>query len=129
MATSGLRWGRIALGGFLAELLLVVLVIPLQAGGASQAAITTLALAGSFAALVLVAWWLGRTLERPVLHGVLMGAAAAAIYLGLQVVAQVLSPEPPAVPLIYYLAHVLKLAGGASGGWLAGRSPPMASHV
>ena len=33
MAHTSLRWGRIVVGGFLAELLLILAVIPLQVGG------------------------------------------------------------------------------------------------
>ena len=50
-----------------------------------------------------------------------MGAAAAAIYLLLQVGTALFVANAPAVPLMYYVAHALKLAGGATGGWLAER--------
>jgi hypothetical protein len=119
---GSLRWGRIALGGFLAELLLIVAVIPLQAAGGGESAVTTLAVAGSFVAFVPVAWWLGRRLPRPILHGVLMGAFAAAVYSALYVAGQMFDPAVPAMPPMYYVAHVMKLAGGALGGWLAQRS-------
>jgi hypothetical protein len=122
MTRSSLRWGRIALGGFLAEVLLVIAVIPLQVVGAGEDAVTAMAIAGSFVAFVPVAWWLGRRLPRPVLHGVLMGAFAAAIYTALFFIGRMLDPTVPAMPLMYYLAHVMKLAGGAVGGWLAQRS-------
>ena len=58
MAGTSLRWGRIALGGFLAELLLILAVIPLQAAGSGEGAITTVAVAGSFVAFIPVAWGL-----------------------------------------------------------------------
>jgi hypothetical protein len=122
MTSSPLRWGRIVLGGVLAELILIAAVIPMRIAGSSETAITVLAVAGSFLAFIPIAWWLARSLARPVLHGVLMGAVAAAIYLVLQGLGQLFAPEPPAVPLIYYVGHVLKLAGGATGGWLAARS-------
>ena len=119
---TSLRWGRIVLGGFLAELLLVVAIVPVQAAGGGEGAVTTLAVAGSFAAFVPVAWWLGRRLPRPVLHGVLMGAFAAAVYTALFWIGQMFDPTIPGMPLMYYVAHVMKLAGGALGGWLAQRS-------
>ena len=122
MARTSLRWGRIVLGGFLAELLLVVAVIPLRAVGAGEDAVTVLAVAGSFVAFIPVAWWLGRRLERPLLHGVLMGAFAAAIYTILFFGGRFFDPTIPPMPLTYYVAHALKLAGGAIGGWLAQRS-------
>lgn len=121
MTTSSLRWGRILLGGLLAEVLLILAVIPIQATGGSEQALTIVAVGGSFAALLFVAWWLCRPLSRPVLHGALMGVAAATLYLCLQLIATAFAPEPPQVPAIYYFAHVLKLAGGALGGWLAAR--------
>jgi hypothetical protein len=123
MTTPSLRWGRIMLGGFLAELILIVAVIPMRAAGSGESAITILAVAGSFAAFVPVAWWLARPLARPILHGVLMGAAAAALYTLLTVLGKMFGPpDLPPTPFIYYVAHVLKLAGGATGGWLAARS-------
>jgi hypothetical protein len=121
MATSTLRWGRIVLGGFLAELILIVAVIPMRLAESSETAITAVAVAGSYVVFVPVAWWLGRSLARPVLHGVLMGAAAAAIYILLAAVGRWFVPDAPPMPFIYYVAHALKLAGGATGGWLAGR--------
>jgi hypothetical protein len=122
MEKASLRWGRIVLGGFLAELLLVVAVIPVRAAGGGEDAVTILAVVGSFVAFVPVAWWLGRRLTRPVLHGVLMGAFAAAVYTGAFFAGQMFDPTVPAMPLMYYVAHVMKLAGGAVGGWLAQRS-------
>ena len=122
MTTTSLRWGRIALGGFLGELLLILAVIPMRFAGSSEDAVTVLAVAGSFVAFVLVAWWLTRSLTRRVMHGLLMGAFGAAIYLVLQVLGQLFAPEPPEIPLIYYAGHALKLAGGAVGGWLAQRA-------
>ena len=127
MSGTSLRWGRIALGGFLAELLLILAVIPLQAAGGGQGAITTVAVAGSFVAFIPVAWWLGRRLAQPVLHGVLMGVFAAAVYTGLFFAGQLFDPTIPPMPLMYYVAHVLKLAGGAVGGWLAQRSAVVAA--
>ena len=129
MAGSSLRWGRIALGGFLAELLLVVAVIPVRAAGGGEAVITWLAVAGSFLAFVPIAWWLGRRLSRPVLHGVLMGAFATAIYLAISAIGALFVPDAPPAPLIYYVAHALKLAGGATGGWLASRSAAVTAPV
>jgi len=122
MTRTSLRWGRIVLGGFLAELLLIVAVIPVRAAGGGEDAVTMLAVFGSFLAFVPVAWWLGRRLGRPVLHGVLMGAFAAAVYTALFFAGQLFDPTVPAMPLLYYVAHVMKLAGGALGGWLAQRS-------
>ena len=120
--SSSLRWGRIVLGGFLAELILIVLVIPVRLASSSDQALTIVAVAGSYVVFVPVAWWMGRSLARPILHGALMGATAAAIYMLLAVAGRYFQPTAPPMPFIYYVAHVLKIAGGATGGWLAGRS-------
>ena len=86
---------------------------------ANQTVLTTVAVAGSFLAFIPVAWWLARTTSSPVLHGTLMGAAGAAIYILLTVVGRQFDPNAPPAPWIYYVGHALKLAGGATGGWLA----------
>jgi hypothetical protein len=122
MATSSLRWGRILLGGFLAEVLLIAAVIPVYAAGGNESIITAIGVGGSFLVFLPVAWWLGRTIERPILHGVLMGIAATVIYLVMTMIGRVLDPNAPPMPLVYYVGHALKLAGGAAGGWLAERS-------
>ena len=127
MAQLSLRWGRIVLGGFLAELLLIIAVIPVYASQGGQTALNIVAVAGSFAAFIPVAWWLGRTIARPMLHGVLMGAFAAAVYTLMFVVGRQFDPSTPPMPAIYYVAHLLKLAGGAMGGWLATRATARAT--
>ena len=85
---SSIRWGRVVLGGVLAEVLLFATVIPIYGLGAGDTAINVVAVAGSFLVLIPIAWWLGRPLARPVLHGVLMGAAAAAIYIAMFVISR-----------------------------------------
>lgn len=129
MATSSLRWGRIVLGGLLAETILIVVIIPMRLLGSGEGAITAVAVAGSFVVFVPVAMWLTRTVARPIVHGVAMAAAAVALYLVLQMLQQTFDPNAPAVPLVYYVAHVLKLAGGATGGWLAQRSSRSAASA
>jgi hypothetical protein len=119
MAATSIRWGRVVLGGFVAELILFLAVIPIYALGGPQSAVTVVAVAGSFLVFLPVAWWLCRPVMQPILHGSLMGAAAAAMYLLIQGGTALFVADAPAVPFIYYVAHVLKLAGGATGGWLA----------
>jgi hypothetical protein len=129
MANASLRWGRIVLGGFLAELLLIIAVIPVYATNAGQSVLTTVAVAGSFLAFIPVTWWLTRTTPRPLLHGTLMGAAGAALYIVLNVVGRQFDSSAPPTPGIYYLGHLLKLAGGAAGGWLASRASARSIHA
>ena len=118
MGAASIRWGRIVLGGFLAELILVVFVIPIRALGGPESAVTVVAVAGSFFVFVPVAWWLCRSVAKPVQHGALIGAAAALIYTLFAVIGQ-FAPDAQPIPSIYYVAHVLKIAGGAAGGWFA----------
>jgi len=126
MANTSLRWGRIVLGGILAEMLLMIAVVVVQAAGGGEDAVTITAVVGSFVAFVPVAWWLGRRLPQPLLHGVVMGAFADVVYTVLFVIGRMFNPTIPAMPLLYYVAHVMKLAGGAVGGWLVQRSAGMA---
>jgi len=101
---TSLRWGRIVLGGFLAELILIVAVIPIRPAGGGETAVTVVAVAGSFIVFVPVAWALCRSLARPILHGALMGATAAAIYLLLSLIGKLFVPGAPPAPFIYYVA-------------------------
>ncbi len=118
---QSLRWGRIALGGFLIEVVLMIAVLPLQALDAGADAITALAVGGSFFVSLAIAAWLCKTLGRPALQGALMGLVAAAIYLVMQAAATAFAPNPPEIPLIYYFAHLVKVVGGAVGGWWVSR--------
>jgi hypothetical protein len=109
-----MHWVRILIGGFLAEAALIVLVIPVATKW-GQHPLLYLAPAGSLVLCLLFGFWVGRGVKsRFVLHGLLVGVVATAIYLALTR----LEPEPWA----YVVAHGLKLVGGASGGWLAGRN-------
>jgi hypothetical protein len=109
-----MHWVRILIGGFLAEAALILLVIPVAIKW-GQHPLLYLAPAGSLVLCFLFGVWVGRGVRsRFVLHGLLVGAVATAIYLALTR----LEPEPWA----YVVAHALKLVGGASGGWLAGRN-------
>jgi putative membrane protein (TIGR04086 family) len=118
---AGIRWLRILLGGFLAEVLVIALVIPVSLlFGKNTLAYT--APAASLLACFVFAIWVGRRLEsRFVLHGALVGVVATLIYVALTRG----SPEPPA----YLVAHGLKLLGGAAGGLVAARRKKTASQL
>jgi hypothetical protein len=110
---KGVHWVRILIGGFLAEALLVLIVIPINMKF-GQTPLLWIAPVGSLVTCFLFAWWVGRGISsRYVLHGVLVGVVAMLIYLALTR----LQPEPFA----YVIAHGLKLLGGAGGGLVAGR--------
>jgi putative membrane protein (TIGR04086 family) len=108
-----MRWGRIVVGGLLAEVALILAIVPLGLR-LGESFLHYTAPPGSFVTCFLGALWVGRGVRsRFVLHGVLVGVVAALIYVGLTRA----QPEPP----VYIVAHGLKLAGGACGGFVAAR--------
>ena len=108
-----IHWGRILVGGLVAEVALILAIVPLGLR-LGDAFLHYSAPPGSFVTCFLAALWVARRIEsRFILHGMLVGVVAALIYVGLTRA----QPEPAA----YILAHVLKLAGGACGGFVAGR--------
>ena len=113
MKSTQLRWGRILAGGFLAELLVFAIVFPTLYLFGQQAFLASILIA-SAAMPFIFAVWVGRGIEsRFVLHGALVGLVAALFYLGLA------WGQPQ--PLLYKIAHGLKVVGGAAGGLAASR--------
>jgi putative membrane protein (TIGR04086 family) len=116
MNNSQLHWGRIVIGGVLAEVALFIAIVPLGVR-LGESFLHESAPPGSFVTCFVAAFWVCRGVRsRFVLHGTLVGVVAALIYLGLTRA----QPEP----LVYIIAHGLKLFGGACGGFIArlGRS-------
>jgi len=106
-----IRWGWVLLGSFLAELAVFLIVIPLSLV-AGQKSLLYSAPPASFAATFVFGIWVARKAsERRSLHGALVGIGAMLIYLGISFD----QPEPVA----YIIAHVLKVLGGAAGGFVA----------
>ena len=101
------------LGGFLAELTIFVIVIPLSLLVGQQSLVYS-APPASFAAALAFGLWVARKAQRrPVLHGTLVGIAAVLIYIGISLG----RPEP----IAYVIAHLLKVLGGCAGGFLAAK--------
>lgn len=108
---KNIRWSWILLGGFLAEAVVFVIVIPLSLV-AGQRSLLYSAPPASFLATFLFGIWVARKASQGrVLHGTLTGVVAMLIYLGISLG----QPEPVA----YVIAHVLKVLGGALGGYVA----------
>lgn len=106
-------WGRVVLGGLLAELAIFAIVIPLSLL-AGQASLPLSAPPASFLATLIFGLWVARKAPRNrVLHGALVGVVAVVIYVAMSLG----RPEPTA----FIVAHVLKLLGGVVGGFLASR--------
>jgi putative membrane protein (TIGR04086 family) len=117
--SAGIHWLRVLLGGFLAEVSVIAIVIPVLLLFGKQT-VPYVALLGSLLACFLFALWVGRRLDsRFVLHGILVGVVATLIYVALTLG----RPEP----LAYLAAHGLKILGGAAGGLVAARQRKPAS--
>ena len=103
-----IQWGRIFLAAFLMEVILFAIAVPLFLGGAGRLlvyVVPPVALIATFAVTV----WLGRRIRtRFVLHGVLIGIAGTLMYIAITRA----QPEP----WQYWVAHALKIVGGAAGG-------------
>ena len=109
MATiTRIHWARILLGGLLAEVALILAIVPLGLRFGDNFLHCT-APPGSLVMCFLGALWVCRRIESHfILHGTLV-----LIYVGLTRA----QPEPFA----YIVAHALKLVGGACGGFVAQR--------
>ena len=81
--TNRIRWGRVLLGGFLVELLLILLTIPMFLLVGIEGVLVVVAplcLIFAFA----VSWWILRKVPSSgALHGLLIGIVTTAIYFGL----------------------------------------------
>jgi hypothetical protein len=108
-----IQWGRILLAAFLMELVLFAIAVPLFLSGAGRVLVYVVppaALIATFAITV----WIGRGIKSNfVLHGVLIGVVGTLMYIGLTRA----QPEP----WQYWVAHALKVAGGAAGGMVLAR--------
>jgi len=111
-----IHWSRIVLGGFLAELLVFAIVFPVRHFFGQQAFLASILIA-SAAMPFLFAMWVCRGIESHfVLHGAFVGLVAALIYLGIA--------WGQTQPLLYKIAHGLKIVGGAVGGVVSSRRRP-----
>ena len=108
-----IQWGRVLLAAFLMEVILFAVAIPLYLGGEGRLlvyVVPPLALIATFAVTV----WLGRGFKtRFVLHGMLIGVIGTLMYIALTRA----QPEP----WQYWVAHALKVVGGAAGGVVLAR--------
>jgi hypothetical protein len=117
-----LLWGRAVLYGLLTEIILMVVFVVCLATGMPAAVVTSAAVIGSFVLPFWFATILGRRLQdRFVLHGLLIGGAAFAIYMTMYLIGRVFQPNAGPQPVAYWIAHALKFAGGAVGAALASR--------
>jgi hypothetical protein len=108
-----IQWGRVLLAAFVMELILIAIAIPLFLSGAGRVLVYVIPPA-AFIATFAVTVWLGRKIKSNlVLHGVLIGVVGTLMYIALTRA----QPEP----WQYWLAHALKVLGGAAGGMVLAR--------
>jgi putative membrane protein (TIGR04086 family) len=113
LSSTRIHWGRILLGGLLAEVALILAIVPLGLRLGDKFLHYT-APPGSFVMCFLGALWVCRRIESHfALHGALVGVVAALIYVALT--------RAQHEPFAYIVAHGLKLVGGACGGLVARR--------
>jgi len=128
---SGIRqvhWGRIVVAGFLSEVavfaIFFLLLIAATLAGVPDVAkpMSTLdytdAILSSFLMVFLFSLWVGKRIESGfVLHGTLVGVVGILLF----TIMWVATTRSPAQPLVYVVAHLLKILGGISGGLLVAR--------
>jgi hypothetical protein len=111
--TARIGWLRVLLAGFVAEILVIALVVPVSLLFGKNA-LTRAAPPASLLACFLFAIPVGRRLDsRFVLYGVLVGIVATLIYVALT--------RGRREPVAYPIAHALKISGGAAADLVAAR--------
>ena len=116
MAMKDIRWGRILLGGFLIELTIFAIYIPLNAALPQIAyySVPVLALATAY----VFGRWAARPLQSGfVLHGTLVAVAASLMYLALNAALGTI----PLIPWLFHVSNVVRVFAGAAGGAAAGK--------
>jgi hypothetical protein len=121
-ATGGIRWGRALLGALLVEVVLALVAAAAFGLSADPAPLlNVLVPPASFFAGLLVAAWLFRKSDRPIANGIVTGLMCVLLYVLLGVGAYLVAPErvdlSQSLGLPYLASHLLKIIGGAAGGW------------
>jgi putative membrane protein (TIGR04086 family) len=112
---SGIHWGRIVAGGLLAEVAILVAVLPFVfIPSGDQILVYAVPPVSLVMTFVFGRWTGNRVDSRFMLHGALAGVVAAVLYIAVT--------WNQTLPSSYVLAHFLKVIGGAAGGFVAGRT-------
>lgn len=111
--STRIHWVRACAGGFLAELTVFAIVFPTRSLFGQRAFLASILIASAAMPFGFAVWVCRGVESRFVLHGALVGIVATLLYLGLA------WGQPH--PLLYWIAHGLKVAGGTAGGVLASR--------
>jgi hypothetical protein len=122
-SSTRLRWGRIVVGAFLLEIVLIaVLIPPMQIFGLEK--VIPFVSPAVFIFGFVVAWWmLRRVSHRPVMHGTMIGIVATAIYLLLALanpdgISSIITAYGP---ITFIMGNGLRILGCAAGGYVVGR--------
>ncbi len=108
-----MHWGRAVLGGVLAETAVFAIVFPVLHFFGQRAFLAAILIASATMPFVFALWVCRRVESRFAIHGAIVGIVAALVYLGLAWG----QPEP----LLYKIAHGLKVVGGVAGGVVVAR--------
>jgi uncharacterized membrane protein HdeD (DUF308 family) len=119
--TAKFRWGRAALGGLLAEAAVFAIVFPVLYLFGQQAFLASILIASAVMPFLFTLWVCRRVTSHFILHGALVGITAALVYL--------LIAHGQPEPLLYKIAHGLKIVGGIAGGAFASRRKQTAADA
>jgi len=108
-----IHWVRACIGGFLAELTVFAIVFPARSLFGQRVFLASILVASAVVPFVFAVWVCRRVESRFILQEALVGIVTALFYLGLA------WGQPQ--PLLYRIAHGLKVLGGAAGGVVASR--------
>jgi hypothetical protein len=132
-AAPRLRWGRAVIAAIVAEVVLMIIAIPVYASMAqadATALLSTVIPPASFVVFVGAGYWSAKPVHAAgALQGALAGIIAVVAYIALGFVASLFvagTSVTDGFTPAYLAAHVLKILGGALGGWLASRRVPAA---
>lgn len=117
-------WVRVLIAGFLAELTLIVVILPVYFLPDRDTVLLYVTPPASVVVFVAAGYLATRTaVARQALFGALVGVVAVALYLGPIFAARAAGVEgaDAPLPLAYHITNGLKILGGAAGGWLAAR--------
>ena len=105
------------LGGVLAEAAVFAIVFPALYLFGQRAFLASILIASAAMPFVFALWVCRRVESRFVVHGAIVGIVAALVYMAIAWG----QPEP----LLYKIAHGLKVVGGIAGGLVASRRKPL----
>jgi len=115
-------WLRILLGALLVELALMIVAVPVFFLPNQQAILSIIVPPVSFLVALPIGAWAAKPSARPVLTGAGVGMVSVVVYgLLILIALQFAPPEradtSSALSPSYLAAHLLKVLGGAVGGW------------